>query len=391
MAEYIMVKISFASILLFVQILNKFMVGSLNRHPSFIKYRNRIITSCAFSTNHESGIRRSLKLKKSDNDQKIIQDMLYRIRKCNEKQQNVKLLNFIVDNEIVGKVTKPVAELLRSAHTPPIFKLGNRDNKKDDQFLTLTSESGTNCESRSDAIMHVMRTLHSQGIIQGWRDELYPACINFHSQPKFLVERAAAPFLGIQQYGVHLNGIVVEGSNNVQHPGYNSSSIRMWLARRSPTKSKYPGMLDHIVAGGQPYNLTIMDNLIKECEEEAGIPSDIAAQCQPAGAINYQTIDSIETEGNHNVLHIVSRSVLFCYDLVLPLDFLPKVVDGEVQEFFTWNLDQVAQSMNPDFADPIKPNCYLVIIDFLLRMGYISPDTEGYLEVLRGLRNEKCT
>jgi len=153
----------------------------------------------------------------------------------------------------------------------------------------------------------------------------------------------------------------------------------MWLARRSPTKSKYPGMLDHIVAGGQPYNLTIMDNLIKECEEEAGIPSDIAAQCQPAGAINYQTIDSIETEGNHNVLHIVSRSVLFCYDLVLPLDFLPKVVDGEVQEFFTWNLDQVAQSMNPDFADPIKLNCYLAIIDFLLRMGYISPDTEGYL------------
>eukprot|EP00984_Skeletonema_dohrnii_P003890 scaffold1339_cov129-Skeletonema_dohrnii-CCMP3373.AAC.1 len=30
----------------------------------------------------------------------------------------------------------------------------------------------------------------------------------------------------------------------------------MWMARRSKTKSKFPSMLDHIVAGGQPAGLS---------------------------------------------------------------------------------------------------------------------------------------
>ena len=49
----------------------------------------------------------------------------------------------------------------------------------------------------------------------------------------------------------------------------------MWMARRSPTKSKYPNMLDHIVAGGQPVGIGLMDNVVKECMEEAGIPEDV--------------------------------------------------------------------------------------------------------------------
>ena len=48
--------------------------------------------------------------------------------------------------------------------------------------------------------------------------------------------------------------------------------------------------------------------------------------------------------------------MLFCYDLVLPPDFVPKPVDGEVDEFFLWSVDQVIESMSPEYPDPIKPN-----------------------------------
>jgi hypothetical protein len=84
------------------------------------------------------------------------------------------------------------------------------------------------------------------------------------------------------------------------------------------------------------------------------------------------------------------RCVLFCYDLHLPSDFRPMPVDGEVQEFFLYTIDQLLGSMAPDCPDPIKPNCYSVVVDFLLRHGYLSPQVPGYLEVLRELRSGDC-
>ena len=86
----------------------------------------------------------------------------------------------------------------------------------------------------------------------------------------------------------------------------------------------------------------------------------------------------------------MSRVVLFCFDLMLPSDFIPTANDGEVESFFTWSLEDIAQSMHPDYHDPIKPNCYPVIIDYLLRSGAISPDSPKYLEIVRRLRSAPC-
>lgn len=38
-----------------------------------------------------------------------------------------------------------------------------------------------------------------------------------------------------------------------------------------------------------------------------------------------------------------------------------------------------------------KENCALVIIDWFIRQGYITPDMPGYLELLRGLRSGDCS
>lgn len=70
----------------------------------------------------------------------------------------------------------------------------------------------------------------------------------------------------------------------------------------------------------QPYGLSCAENVIKECWEEAGIPKDLAAAATPVGFISYV---SMSEEG-------LKPDVLFCYDLKLPEDFVPKPQDGEV-------------------------------------------------------------
>jgi isopentenyldiphosphate isomerase len=63
----------------------------------------------------------------------------------------------------------------------------------------------------------------------------------------------------------------------------------MWMARRSATKSKWPGMMDHIAAGGQPIGLSLTENVVKECLEEAGIEESITRKgLRPAGAVTYE-------------------------------------------------------------------------------------------------------
>lgn len=50
-----------------------------------------------------------------------------------------------------------------------------------------------------------------------------------------------------------------------------------------------PSSKDHIVAGGQPHGLSLYENVIKECEEEAGIPQHLVeAGLRPVGAISYK-------------------------------------------------------------------------------------------------------
>eukprot|EP00565_Helicotheca_tamesis_P003842 CAMPEP_0185725992 /NCGR_PEP_ID=MMETSP1171-20130828/2109_1 /TAXON_ID=374046 /ORGANISM="Helicotheca tamensis, Strain CCMP826" /LENGTH=356 /DNA_ID=CAMNT_0028394253 /DNA_START=301 /DNA_END=1371 /DNA_ORIENTATION=- len=329
----------------------------------------------------------------------LVSDMLYRIRECNTPIPR-DVIEFCVDGKTLGKVTPNLAKLLCSYSDKetesPVFQLTTKEGDKSvstspsRRILTLGEEAGTTCISRTNAIMSVMEQLRDDGFISGWRDELYPIAEGFYDEPLLLIERAAVPFVGGLEYGVHINGIVVVPSNK----DGDDITTKMWMARRSKTKSKYPGMLDHIVAGGQPANMGLMENVIKECMEEAGIPDELVRKgIQPAGAISYETyvVPRNNRQGEKDdQIGVVSRAVMFCYDLTLPDGFVPKVVDGEVDHFFLWTMDEVMECMGKAYNDPMKPNCYVVVIDYLMRKGYVSPETPGYLDVLRELRSGYC-
>jgi isopentenyldiphosphate isomerase len=227
-------------------------------------------------------------------------------------------------------------------------------------------------DTRSAAVDGVLRELAADGVITGWRDEPYPVAplgaMPPVADPLLQMERAAVPLFGIRAFGVHMSGFV-------RRP----DGLHLWVARRAADKETYPGMLDNTVAGGQPVGIGLRDNLVKECAEEAGIPADIAGRAIPVGVIAY-----VYREPGPGGFDLLKPDVQFCYDLELPADFAPRNTDGEIDEFFLWPIERAAATVR-DTAD-FKFNCNLVIIDFLLRHGVITPETEpDYLRLCQGL------
>jgi len=224
-------------------------------------------------------------------------------------------------------------------------------------------DPATHAAQRTKAVAAVCRALHAEGVIGGWRDEAYPVTTGWGKQPLLLMERAAVPFFGVTAYGVHMNGFVRR----------DDGVTRMWVARRALDKPTGPGKLDQLVAGGQPHGIGLMDNLIKECAEEASIPLPIAARARPVGAITYM----LESE------HGMRPDVLFNFDLELPADFAPVNDDGEVDAFYLWDMQRVHHTV--EHTDEFKFNCALVVIDFLVRHGHLAADHPDYEAIVRGL------
>ena len=210
-------------------------------------------------------------------------------------------------------------------------------------------------ELRTTAVNEVMWSLHQTGIIDSWVGEQYNVSESFDSPSVMLIERAAVAFLGTRGYGVHLNGLVRK-----------ADGIYIWIAQRSLSKPFWPGMLDQLVAGGQPVGLSPEKNMIKESQEEADIPEDVASTASFESEIYYRN-------AGHRGLH---NDGLFNYDLWLPEDFVPHNTDGEVESFKLMSIEEMARLT--DETNQFKDNCNLVNIDLLLRLGIIDSSHPDY-------------
>lgn len=207
-----------------------------------------------------------------------------------------------------------------------------------------------------------------ESVHKGWRNELYT--VHYPSTELYVrVERAFSVLLGVVTYGIHLTGYVPpEKSSN--------GKLKLWVPRRAATKPTYPGMLDNTVAGGLGYPYGPYDTMIKECYEEAGLGEEfVAGRVRATGVILYL----YQPEGD---LGPVQPEVEYLYDL--PFDdetlVVPQPTDGEAEDFTLLEVDEVLRLLN---QQKFKPNCGLVIIDFLARHGYITPDSErNYLEII---------
>jgi 8-oxo-dGTP pyrophosphatase MutT (NUDIX family) len=218
--------------------------------------------------------------------------------------------------------------------------------------------------ARTAVLDNVFAHLAEDGVINHPHGERYPLTASTRERACCVIDRACAPFLGARAFGQHLNGYV-----------RTARGIEMWIGRRAADRHHYPLHLDNLVAGGLPYGLSLVDNLRKECAEEAGIPSALVDQAVVVGAITYCR-DSVGG---------LKPDVMYCYDLELPQEFVPVCTDGEVESFQRLPLAEVATLVRD--TEAFKLNCNLTIIDFLVRHGFITPEEPEYLEILTGLRS----
>lgn len=277
---------------------------------------------------------------------------LRHIRACNPVIEEP-FLPWLIDGQVVGWLRPQLAALL--ATRVQVFS-------HDGDALQL-HESLTDFKARSDALQEIGEWLAEQGVTGSLMGEPYPVAPAGRETALCVIDRAAGAYFGIRTFGQHLNAYVRR-----------EEGLYMWIGRRARDRLVFPGHLDNMVAGGLPYGISLQDNLLKECAEEAQLPPELARNAVPVGAVTY----------NRVAKRGYRPDVLYCYDLELPEHFVPQNIDGEVESFSLLKVQEVARLVRE--TGEFKLNCNLVVIDFLLRHGFIDPEEEDYLALVSGLR-----
>ncbi|KZV96000.1 BRO1-domain-containing protein [Exidia glandulosa HHB12029] len=129
-------------------------------------------------------------------------------------------------------------------------------------------------------------------------------------------------------------------------------------------------------------------NLVNEIEERLGKLNKISRErkevlkdlkekhIKAVGSVTY----FFQTPKSH-----LQPEVQYVYDLCIPdgADIVPKPHDDEVESFELCTVDEVKRGM---LAGHFKPNCALVLVDFLIRHGFITAENEpNYLEIITRL------
>lgn len=213
---------------------------------------------------------------------------------------------------------------------------------------------GDDFASRSAALAGAVDRLVAAGELRPPLGEFYAVRGERDLEALLQVDRTAVGWFGVRAAGVHLNGYVVR-----------PDGLHLWVAVRSRHKRTWPGHLDNLVAGGSAIGLTAAQTLVKECHEEAGMPAALAERAVAVGSISYVMQDG----------RALKPDRLDLFDLELPESFVPRAVDGEVEGFELWPLARVVGSLAGDA--PWKPNCALVVLDFLLRHGGLDGVVPG--------------
>jgi hypothetical protein len=259
---------------------------------------------------------------------------------------------FMIDHKQVGSIRDDFMDYIVA---DPLFE--QRDN-----IITIQDQY-TDFASRTQALDQFVQRACADEISSIYMNEPYPVIETPSSAALATVDRGTSSLLGLISFGQHLNGYVEK-----------DGKLWMWIARRSKTKGYAPGKLDHIVAGGLPYGISLADNLRKECHEEAYMEAEIADQAHSIGIITYKR--EYKQGGK--------QEIIYCYDIALPESFTPRCNDDEVEEFYLMPIEEVMHIV--ETTDDFKSNCNLVLIDFFIRHGLIKPDHNDYVALVSGLR-----
>ena len=266
------------------------------------------------------------------------------IAACNNLPSPAGLIPFRVGEAQIGWVGPELAQALT-------FR--PRDFHFDERGVALAGRlraAGT----RSQALAAALPSLAAGGFLR-IRGELFDVRETSDGPVLATLDRGAMPAFGVISQGVHVNGIVRR-----------ADGPWLWVGFRAKEKAVAPGQLDNLIAGGIPAGLSPEETLVKEADEEASVPAEMAVRAKRVGRVSYVMAND---EG-------LRRDVLHCYDLELPEDFTPKPNDDEVERFELWPAQRLLEAVRD--TDSVKFNVNLVLLDFFLRWGLLA-DPDGSL------------
>jgi 8-oxo-dGTP pyrophosphatase MutT (NUDIX family) len=239
---------------------------------------------------------------------------------------------------------------------------------------TLTLVGGHDEPTRT-AIMEKttlgMRVTGHFKTLEKWRDELFPV-YGPDKELLFSIERSASPLFGVVTYGINMTAF--RWNTGKDREGL----MEIWVPRRSSTRAKFPGMLDSSVGGGLATGETPWTCLIRESEEEASLGEEIVKNAKDAGTVTYFYLSG---EGSGGEIGLAQPECSYVFDLDLtgspPDTLVPK--DGSVEAFELLTVAEIKRALS---HKEFKPNCALVMLDFLIRHGQLKAEDEpDYREI----------
>ncbi|KAL8730197.1 MAG: hypothetical protein Q9181_004748 [Wetmoreana brouardii] len=220
-----------------------------------------------------------------------------------------------------------------------------------------------------DDTLQKAREMEAFKVLEKWRNELYTV----HGPDKLVrMERSGSPLFGIITYGVHLTAYT-----------NTNDGLKFWVPRRAK-RMTYGGMLDNTVAGGIATGEQPFECLVREAAEEASFSEDLVrATAKPCGTISYFSFRDERAGGEAGLLQ---PEVQFVYDMEVGADVVPKPCDDEVQDFRLWTVAEVQDALSKGM---FKPNCALLLLDFFVRHGVLTPQNEKcYVEIVSRLHRK---
>ncbi|TFY78944.1 hypothetical protein EWM64_g5066 [Hericium alpestre] len=178
----------------------------------------------------------------------------------------------------------------------------------------------------------------------------------------FTIERAALPLFGFPNFGCLLIAYFRSAD---------TGKTMFWIPRRSRSKRTWPGRLDVTVGGGISAGDSAAATIVRECAEEASLDETFVREnLRPVGVLPFP---------NRSPAGWILPGLYHLFDLSLPPDgsVCPKVnpADGEVENFELMDAETVLHNL---VAGVFKPSSALALVDFLIRHGFVTEETDPY-------------
>ncbi|KAK3985309.1 NUDIX hydrolase domain-like protein [Cladorrhinum sp. PSN332] len=252
-------------------------------------------------------------------------------------------------------------------HVP--WPAGQWEIRHDNRRVTLTPPGASTFESRTEAMRAALLAGHKHShkkvrSLRRWTDEDFPL---FYPPNREIV-------LKLDGCGVDMLGGINESVFVVAYVTVPGQEHLLWISRRARWKSAYPNMWDCTAGGGLAWGESALDGIVREAWEEVAFPAELTrANARYHGENSFQLC---RTELGEDGCQMQIQH-LFDVDLTGVEGVVPSPELAPTEEVSEVRLVAVSEVKQKMMEGKMKPGAAMVMLDWMIRWGYVSELTEG--------------